>query len=178
MPKHLRKISEETLHENPWWKYKHDTYEKPNGQVGDYFYGETPGGAAMIVPVLPDGKLVLTLQHRYLEDKQSIEFPAGGLKFGQLPIDAAKGELIEETGFVATDIVKVGVFSSLNGLFRDECHIFIAHVIVQGEQHLDDTEEIDILYRKPEDLEEMIRNNEIWDGMTMATWSLVRHHLM
>lgn len=178
MPKHLEKISEETLHENPWWKYKHDTYEKPNGQVGDYFYGETPGGCSMIVPVLPDGKLVLTLQHRYLKDKQSIEFPAGGVKLGQLPIDAAKNELFEETGFVSDDIVKVGVFSSLNGLFRDECHVFIAHVTNQGEQHLDDTEEIDVLYRKPEDLEEMIRNNEIWDGMTIATWALVRHHLM
>ncbi|EKE07668.1 MAG: hypothetical protein ACD_18C00016G0002, partial [uncultured bacterium] len=149
MPKHLKKLSEETLHENPWWKYKHDTYEKPNGQVGDYFYGETPG-MSMIVPVLPDGRIVLTLQHRYLEDKQSIEFPGGGIKGEQSPIEAAKEELFDETGFVVGDIVKVGVFVALNGLIKDTSHIFIAHVTNQDKQHLDDTEEIDILYRKPE----------------------------
>lgn len=177
MPKHLKKISEETLHENPWWKYKHDTYEKPNGQVGDYFYGDTPG-MALIIPVLPDGRLVLTLQHRYLQDKQSIEFPGGGIKENQSPIEAAKLELSEETGFISSDMIKIGTFYDLKGLFRHESHIFLAHVTNQSKQHLDDTEEIDILYRKPEDFEEMIKNNEIWDAETIAAWALVRSHFI
>ena len=57
MPKQLKKISEEVLHENPWTVYKHDTYEKPDGAVGDYYYIETRG-VCFVVPVMEGGKVV------------------------------------------------------------------------------------------------------------------------
>ncbi|MBI2436238.1 MAG: NUDIX hydrolase [Candidatus Magasanikbacteria bacterium] len=175
MPKHLKKISEEILHENPWWKYKHDIYERPNGSEGDYFYAETPG-VVMIVPVLPDGRIVLTLQHRYLVDKQSIEFPGGGIPEGMAPSEAAVQELLEETGCTAKEMVKIGEFEPDAGFVRDRCHVFLAHIISQSKQQLDETEEIELLYRLPEEVDDMIRKNEIWDGETMATWSLVYHY--
>ena len=177
MPKHLKKLSEEVLHENPWWKYKHDTYEQPNGKPGDYFYGET-NGVVMIVPVLEDGRLVLTLQHRYLSDKQSIEFPAGGIKDGMTPAEAAKLELLEETGCVPKEMIKMGEFEPANGFVKDTCHVYLAHVATQGEQHLDDSEEIELMYRRPEEIDGMIRKNEIWDGESMASWSLVHHYFL
>ena len=119
MKKHPKKISEEIMHENPWWTYKHDTLEKPQGGMGDYYYGET-SGMAMVIPVMPDGRLVLVLQHRYLEDKQSIEFPAGGIPNAMEPIAAAQKELLEETGCIADDYVKLGVIQSSNGLLKDK----------------------------------------------------------
>ncbi|PLX27185.1 hypothetical protein C0581_03600 [Candidatus Parcubacteria bacterium] len=177
MPKHLKKLSEEILHENPWWKYKHDTYEKPNGEEGDYFYGDT-NGVVMIVPVLGDGRLVLTLQHRYLVDKQSIEFPAGGIKDGMTPAEAAKLELLEETGCVPREMIKMGTFEPANGFVKDTCHVYLAHIESQGEQQLDDSEEIEVMYRRPEEIDDMIRKNEIWDGESMATWALVHHYFI
>ncbi|MFA6426976.1 MAG: NUDIX hydrolase [Candidatus Magasanikbacteria bacterium] len=175
MPKHLKKLTEEILHENPWWTYKHDTYEKPNGQIGDYYYGETPG-MVMLVPVLPDGRLVLTLQHRYLVDKQSVEFPGGGVRKGILPLEAAQIELSEETGYTAKEFVKMGTFETANGLIKETCHVFLVHVTEQHEQHTDDTEEIELLYRRPDEVDNMIRNNEIWDGQTMAAWALTHYY--
>ncbi len=177
MPKHLKKLSEEILHENPWWKYKHDTYEKPNDEVGDYFYGETPG-VVMIIPILEDGRLVLTLQHRYLVDKQSIEFPAGGIKSEMTTEESARQELLEETGCIPKEMIKIGTFEPSNGLIKDMCHVYLAHIATQEEQHLDDTEEIELLYRHPEEIDDMIRKNEIWDGQTMASWALVHHYFL
>lgn len=175
MPRHLRKISEEVLHENPWWRYKHDIYEKPNGIEGDYFYGQT-NGVVMMVPILPDGRIVLTLQHRYLCDKQSIEFPAGGIGIDKSPSQAAVRELLEETGCIPKEMIKVGEFEPSNGLIRDTCHVFIVYVASQVSQELDETEEIELMYRFPDEVDEMIRKNEIWDGETMATWALVQHY--
>jgi len=178
MPKHLKKLSEEILHKNPWWSYKHDTYEKPDGCVGDYYYGETDG-MVMVVPVnKKDNTLVLTLQYRYLESKQSIEFPAGGIKQGLSTLDAAKQELYEETGWVADEWRKVGEFVATNGLFKETSHIFLAYVSEQHAQQLDDTEDIEVLYRRPDEVDNMIKNNEIWDGETMASWSLVHHYFL
>ncbi|MFA7244965.1 MAG: NUDIX hydrolase [Candidatus Magasanikbacteria bacterium] len=177
MPKHLKKISEETLHENPWCKYKHDTYEKPNGQVGDYFYLESEG-SVMIVPVLSDGRIALVLQQRYLFEKQSIEFPAGKAKGNQTILEAAKAELQEETGYTADEMVNVGIFAYAPAQIKNYCNVYIAHVSKQGEQNLDDSEEIDVLYRRPDEIEEMIKNNEIFNGPTMAVWALVRNHFI
>ena len=64
-----------------------------------------------------------------------------------------------------------------DGFSKDKTHVFIATLAEEHEQHLDDTEEIELLYRKPHEIEEMIRRNDIWDGMTLAAWSLARHHI-
>ena len=177
MPKHLKKISEEVIHENPWTVYKHDVYEKPDGEHGDYYYLETPG-ASFIVPILSDGKILLTLQHRYLAEKQSIEFPGGGIAKGSTPLDAAKIELREETGAEAEDWTKVGEFEPAIGFVKDTMHVFIAHVTSQGNPHPDDTEEIDILYRRPDEIEDMVRRGDIFDGPTLAIWAVVRHRFL
>lgn len=179
MPKHLKKISEETLFENPWWTYKHDKYEMPNGKVGDYYYGET-GGAVIVIPVLDDGRIVLTLQHRYLMDKQSIEFPGGAMNVDETTLDASMRELKEETGCLADvdNFIKIGEFESCNGLVKERMHVYIAEVHAQIAPHQDDTEDIEILYRRPDEIDEMIRKNEIWCGQTMAAWALAYHHFL
>lgn len=177
MPKHLKKLTEETLHENPWWTYKHDTYEKPNGEVGDYYYGEEHG-CVMIVPVMSDGRIILGLQHRYLQDKQSIEFPGGGVIPDGSLLDSAKKELLEESGYVADEWVSAGSFESLNGFFKSKVSVFLAYVTEQHAQQLDDTEDIEVLSRRPDEIEQMVQRNEIWDGVTLAAWSLVRHYFV
>jgi ADP-ribose pyrophosphatase len=178
MPKHLKKLSEEIIHENPWTQYKHDTYEVPNGSEGNYYYVECPG-MVKVVPVLPDGRIVLTLQHRYLQDKQSIEFPAGGVDVEEIASESAVREVLEETGYKTEELTKVGNFEPSNGLSKNEAHVYIASVSGdQGEQVLESTEDIEVLYRRPDEVEDMIRRGDIWDGATLAVWALVRHRFL
>lgn len=177
MPKHLEKISEEILHQNHWSNFKHDKYIQPNGQEGNYFYMDIKP-SVIVVAIMPDEKIVLTLQHRYLLDKQSIEFPAGRVKDNQTILDGAKAELQEETGCLTDDIVKIGEFATAPSSIKHTIHVYLARVSAQGQQMLDDSEEIEILYRRPDEIDEMIKNNEIFNGPTMAAWSLIRHRLM
>ncbi len=173
----LKKISEEVLHENPWWKYKHDIYEKPDGNQGDYYYGETPG-MVMLVPVLADGRIILVQQYRYLVSRTGIEFPGGGIQPGTELSRAAADELFEETGCVASDLIMAGTFEQGIGMVKDRAHVFVAQVTTIGESHPDPTEAFELLYRHPDEIEDMIRRNDIWDAGTMAAWSLVRHHFI
>ena len=174
MSKHLKKISEEVLHTNPWWTYKHEQYEKPSGETGDYYFAET-NGVAMIVPMLPDGRIILTLQYRYLFDKQSIEFPAGGIKPDSDPLQTAKEELKEETGWVAEQFTKIATFEPATGYVKDKTHVYLAVAIEQGEQQLDDTEDIEVIYRRPDEIDEMVSRGDIWDGQTLAVWAIARN---
>lgn len=178
--KHLKKISEEVLHKNPWWVYKHDTYEKPNGEIGDYFYGENEDsdGGVLVVPVLPDNRLLLILQQRYLQEKQSIEFPRGTISSNEIPKEAASRELLEETGYQIDELIKVGEFQGNNSRLKNVTHVFLAYVSEGAGQKLDDSEEIEILYRRPDEVGDMVVKNEIWDGQTLAAWAMVHHHFL
>lgn len=176
MPKRLKKVTEEIMHQNPWWIYMHDRYIMPNGKEGDYFYAKTKGGA-MIIPVLPDGRVVLTLQHRYLVDKLSIEFPAGSSEKDAGMEDVARRELQEETGYLAKDMVKLASFEPANGFTVDTVHVFLAQVEEQHNQKLDESEDIEILYRRIDEVDRMIQQGDIWCGQSIAAWFFAKQYL-
>lgn len=177
MPKHLKQTFTEILHQNPWTTYSHDIYERPDGEEGDYYYLSTRGGAVAIVPILPDGRLVLTLQFRYLTQRESIEFPIGGVD-PSIDIESnAKKELLEETGYTADRLIKLGEFEPSNGIILDNTHVFLAYVSEQGKQDLDNTEEIDVLTRRPDEFQRMVQNGDVTCGQTLAAWALVQSFL-
>ncbi len=167
----------EVFHQNPRWAYKHDEVELPSGKMLDYFYGEKIGGV-IIVPVLEDGRLLLEKQERYLHPKLSLEFPRGSMETGEAPSEAAKREFIEETGGEARELIGLGTIEPWNSWLRDTLHIFLATgVQVVGGQQLDEDEKIEIVYRRVDEFEDMIRRGEVWDGITLAAWALAREHI-
>jgi ADP-ribose pyrophosphatase len=173
MNKKYQKISEEIIHQNPWWIYKHDIYQCQDKNQ-DYFYGELLGNA-IVVPILNDGRIVLVRQFRYLQDRSGIEFPMGGLLSGETPLQAAIRELREETGLESDNFSKVGEFEPLQGIIKDRSHIFLANEISnQVASTLDDMEDIEVILRRPDEINQMIKHGEIWSGQTLATWTFVR----
>ena len=177
MSKRWKKLSEETIHQNPWWQYKHDQFEKPKIGVKDCYYGET-GGSVIVVPVLADGRLILVSQYRYLEERMSIEFFCGRVKDQQTVLDAAKAELEEKTGYVLDELVSVGEFQPANGLLKDKTKVFLAEIGSEIIAQQDVKEEVEVLYRRPDEIDEMVRKNEIWDGKTLAAWALVHFEFL
>jgi len=180
MSEFFKKISSDIIHQNPWWSYKHERYQGSDGKERDYYYGETEGsGCAMIIPLLPDGRLLLARQYRYLRDRFSIEFPCGGLHTDEPAETAARREFLEETGYTVSSLRLVGSFEGLNGLFRDTLYLFIGDGLEKIKQpSVDPVEEIELLERRPDEFDDMIRRGEIWDGQTLAAWTLARHNIM
>jgi ADP-ribose pyrophosphatase len=172
--KKSKTLTSENRYINPWWIYKVDKYLFPNGVEGEYHYVYT-SGSAFIIPVTDDGKLIMVNQYRYLNDRFSLEFPGGGIKAGQKPTDVARKELVEETGFDG-DFEFIGVFNPFNGVTNELCHVFIARGLKKSNEFKkDESEEFEIHILSVEEVEEKIKSNEIYDGMTMAAWALVKH---
>lgn len=171
----IKKISTEVVHKNPWWEYRRDQFVLPSGKKMDYFFGETPGNV-LIVPVLDDGRLVLVSQYRYLEEKTSIEFPGGGMGKDESPATAAARELLEETGYTAENLIKVGTFEPCVGLVKDFSHIFIANELIQAQtpEFSNEAEKIEVLIRRADEFANMIKQGEIWNGQVLAVWAIVR----
>ncbi|MBI4428778.1 MAG: NUDIX hydrolase [Ignavibacteriales bacterium] len=161
---------------NPWWSYGKDEFELPNGTKGEYHYVHT-NGASLIVPVLNDGRVVLVNQYRYLCDRESLEFPCGGLKDGWSYDKTAVMELEEEAGYIARDWRLVGEFNPFNGVTDEMCRVYIARNLSQGQPKPDETEEFEKVTMRPEELEAKIISGVIWDGMTIAAWTIAKPHI-
>src|SRR5438094_977656 len=125
MLKALRQIGAELLARNPWWEYRKDRYERPDGSGGEYHYIHTPG-SVMVIPVTEEGKLILVRQYRYLNRRESLEFIGGGIKQGKSAEESARDELIEEAGIAAGKLIPIGQFNPMNGVTDELCNIFVA----------------------------------------------------
>lgn len=99
-----------------------------------------------IFPLTTDGKLLITEQYRHGIGQVHFEFPGGGLDASDAsPLDAAKRELLEETGHTAQEFVELGSLSTDPAKNTNRLHYFLAKNITRvGEQQLDRTEDISL----------------------------------
>lgn len=173
MPKKFEKISEEIIHKNPYWTYKKDIFECDD-KTAEYFYGEFADGV-IVVPVLDNGQVILIRQYRYLRERYSLEFPMGGIHTEETPAQAAVRELKEETGLQSSNFSKIAEFEPYIGSAKDTSHVFLANEISDvGAPVLDETEDIEVIFRRPDEIDRMIHSGEIWHGQTLAAWMLAR----
>ncbi|HEY6952514.1 MAG TPA: NUDIX hydrolase [Bacteroidota bacterium] len=177
MLRRWKTISSTIVSINPWWTYKRDTFQIPGGFTGEYHYVHTEG-SSLVVPVRDDGKLVMVNQYRYLCERESLEFPCGGVKVGKSYDEMARLELEEETGYTADEMKRVGEFNPYNGVTNEICAVYLARQLQVSTAKPDATEEFEILAISPSDLDVMIKRRKVWDGMTLAAWALVKPDIM
>lgn len=177
MLKQPKKLSEETIHQNQWWSYKHDVFEDAEGNKSDYYYGEARGGV-LVIPILPDGRVAMVTQYRYLMDSRQLEFVRGNMHDGETPLDAAKRELREELGCEAVDMVNIGIFRPLVSHWKDTCHVFLADIDEVAVPGQDGIGCLEAVVHRPDEIDERARTNAINDGMTLAAWAMARSHFL
>ena len=172
--KSWKKLRQQFEIKNPWWTYRKDILLLPSNKEGEYHYVHVKG-SSMIIPQMDDGRLVLVNQYRYLADRECIEFPCGSVKEHSTYEDTAREELAEETGFVSGELRNIAEFCPYNGVTDEICHVYVAKGLKPVPSHHDETEEFEQLRLTPQEFDAMVRNGTIWDGMTLAAWSLTRH---
>jgi ADP-ribose pyrophosphatase len=171
-----KKIKEAEIFRNSWWTYRRDDFQLASGKQGEYHYVHT-NGSSMVVPVMNDGRIVLVNQYRYLLDRESLEFPCGGVKQGSTYDETAVRELEEEAGYSARDWKLVGEFNPFNGVTDEICRVYVARILSGVSGKPDETEEFERVLLKPDEVDARIIAGVIWDGMTIAGWTIAKSFL-
>lgn len=126
-------------------------------------------GAVCVVPVTDKGEVVIVKQYRYPFDEVLVEIPAGKLDtVDEIPLEAAKRELHEETGAVADSIKYLGAYYGSPAILDEKIYMYLAEGLHFGEQELDDDEFVETERIPLEKLCTMIMNGEVPDGKTQA----------
>ena len=154
-----------------------DEIQYDNGVIGYREVATHPGGAAVVA--VKDGKIILVSQYRYPLKKIIYELPAGKLDKSEDPVECAKRELEEETGFKGDNFIKLGEIVSTPG-FCDEClHLFLTSDLISGEKNHEDGElGMETHYFSLDEIEEKIFSGEIIDAKTICAVYLAKKHLV
>lgn len=166
--KYWKKISSKYVHENPWYRVRQDQVIMPNGKSGVYNVVETRG-AVYIVALNDEQEVALIKQERYTTGIESYEAPAGGIEEGEDPLETAKRELIEETGYAAKEWKKLSETQAANGISNAVCYVFLAATLEKAGFDEKVEEGItDVKFVSFDEINHMIKSGELSDSPTIA----------
>jgi len=159
-------ISSQTIASGGLLTVKCDQVRLPNGNVSQREYVMHPG-AVVIVPILPNGNVVLERQFRYPLQQVFIELPAGKIDAGEDILFTGQRELLEETGYTASDWVGLGHQYPCIGYSNEVIHMYLARGLSAGEHKRDEDETLEVFEASFEYCLSMIQNGQITDGKTI-----------
>ena len=159
-------VQAETVWRGRFLDVRRDTVALPDGVHTTREYIVHPG-AVMMVPLLPDGRLVMERQYRHPMGQVMLEFPAGKLDDGETPFACAVRELAEETGYRAGEWARAGILHNAIAYSTEGIEIWFARGLSEGEQHLDDGEFLDIVAHTVAELDAMVASGAVTDAKTL-----------
>jgi ADP-ribose pyrophosphatase len=149
-----------------------DDVRLPDGREATRELVRHPGAAA-VVPILPDGRIVLVRQFRYPLGRETLEIPAGKLEPGEDPQECILRELQEEAGYKAGSIKHLSTICTAPGFTDEVIHLYEASQLQPSQLQPDDDEFLQVQVFTLEEIRQMIHSGEIEDAKTIV--SLLLH---
>lgn len=162
-----KRIKRKELYTGKIFTVAEDTIQFPNGSTTKWDV-LLHDGAAAVVPVTEDGKIILVEQYRCVADQMILEIPAGKLDGGEDPALCAARELEEETGYKASEIEPLGSIYSAVGFSDEEVKVFVARGLAEGRMNLDEDEYVNVKKYPLDTVVNMIMSGQIKDSKTIS----------
>ena len=173
MSEDVKRMGRELAYQGTVLKVYKDHMKFSNGNTEDWDFIHHDGAAA-VIPVMDDGKILMVKQYRNALERDTLEIPAGKLDDpDEEGIVCASRELKEETGYSTYDLEWLLTIRTTVAFCDERIEVFVARNLAldlkdRGNQHLDEDEFVDVKAYKLEELKEMIFEGKIQDSKTMA----------
>ena len=166
-------VSSEPVFDGTLLHVKRDTALLPNGETSVREWIKHPGASA-VLPILPDGQIILVRQYRYPVQRVTLEIPAGKLDGpDEDPYVCAVRELSEETGYTAKSIEKLTTIGTTVGFSNEYIHLYKAEGLTPGEMHPDDDEFLNVVKVPLEEAVKMTQDGRIFDAKSIVAILMV-----
>lgn len=162
-------VDSKNIYDNPWINVREDAVINPAGGNGIYGVVSFKNKALGIIPIDDNGYTYLVGQYRYTLNEYSWEIPEGGGPMHEEPLEAAKRELREETGFTASHWELLSRIHTSNSVTDEEGFLYLATGLLAGESEPEETEELAVKKVHMTEAVDMVMTGKITDGMSMAS---------
>lgn len=166
-------LSSKPVYDNPWIAVREEQVINPAGGNGIYGVVSMKNKAIGIVPLDGDGNTYLVGQYRYTLQEYTWEIPEGGCPIGTEPLDSAKRELQEETGYTASKWTLLSRIHTSNSVTDEEGFIYLAEELVAGESMPEETEQLTVRKLQLKEALAMVMNSEITDSISSTALLMV-----
>lgn len=164
----MKRINRELKYQGSIIPVYSDTIELPNGKLVEWDYIDHLGAAA-VIPVMDDGRILMVKQFRNTLDRITLEIPAGKKDVRNEPgIECAARELEEETGYASNSLEWLVNVCSWVAFTNEKIEVFVARNLTKTEQNLDEDEFVDVEAYTMEVLRDKILDGTIEDAKTIA----------
>lgn len=167
-------IDQEYIIRRPWLTARRDKVQLPDGTVLDEYYVLEYPTWINVIAITKDNRFVMVEQYRHGLQDIFIELVAGVVEKGEDPLEGAKRELLEETGFGGGKWRLNTVLSANPSTMTNLTYSYIAEgVELKSAQHLDDTEDINVKILSEDEVRQLLRDDKIKQSLMAA--SLLRY---
>lgn len=168
MDLHLKetRLASDLAYDGEFLKVHRDTVRLPDGKESTREYIKHPG-AVVIIPILDDGSILIERQFRYPMNRVLIEFPAGKIDPGEASLDCAKRELLEETGYTASEWQFVCTIHNAIAYSDEHLDIFLARGLKEGQSKPDEGEFLETFTASIDEMLAWIKEGKITDVKTV-----------
>lgn len=167
--KHPQVIESEYVIKRPWLTARRDKLLMPDGTVNPEFYVLEYPSWVNVIAITGEGKFVMVRQYRHGLGQIGTELCAGVVEDGEAPLEAAKRELMEETGFAGGEWELQCVISGNPSTTNNLTYCFLAkNVVPTDTQHLDATEDISVVLLSRDELLDMLKRDELKQALMVA----------
>lgn len=161
-----------TLTENPWFAVREQFVTRPDGQTLTYYTIDFPSPAVGVVARRGDAFLLIR-QYRFIVGQWVWAIASGGIAAGESAEDAARRELLEETGYEADKLTPIVSYYPSYGCGNQEFKLFLAEDPIATGADFDRSEVHDVRWFSRGELIEMIQSNGIVDGLSLTPLLMV-----
>lgn len=175
MAEEFKRLDRELIAKGSIIDYYQDVIQVPNGNIVRWDFIAHQGAAA-VVPVTEDNKILMVRQYRNALDRYTLEVPAGGLNGLDEPTKvAAARELEEETGYRSENLEFLISIRTTVAFCNEKIDIYVAKNLLPSQQHLDEDEFINVEAYDVKALLSMIYAGKIQDSKTICAIMAYAH---
>lgn len=162
-------LSTEYLIRRPWLTARRDQVLLPDGRINPEYYVVEYPDWVNVIAITKDNKFVMERQYRHAVGMTCYELPCGVMEEGETPLQAARRELMEETGYGKGEWRELMEITPNPSSMSNFTHCFLATGVEKtGEPDLDATEELEVYLLEEEEVKSLLRNNELIQSLMIA----------